>query len=42
MRSKGWVQHAAIALAQPPKYHLPTLLVLSTAAMSCVLKYRDH
>lgn len=28
-KSRGWVQQAAIALANPPKYHLPTLLVLS-------------
>lgn len=28
-KSRGWVQQAAIALAIPPKYHLPTLLVLS-------------
>jgi hypothetical protein len=30
IRSSGCVQQAAIALAIPPKYHLPILFVLST------------
>ena len=30
-RSKGWVQQAAPAEANPPKYHFPIFLVLSTS-----------
>lgn len=30
-RSSGWVQHAAPALATPPKYHFPTILVFCSA-----------
>lgn len=36
-KSRGWVQQAAIALAIPPKYHLPTLLVLSVIIINAFL-----